>query len=218
MSVTVELGGRAAELHAPGFLWLADARLLCAADLHFEKGSFFHNYGSLLPPYDTRETLRLLEQGLQQFKPDRFIALGDSFHDAKGAERLGLEERGRLNSAIDRVAEWIWVTGNHDPSIAEAVRGARHEQVLDGNWVFRHKATIADEVEVSGHYHPKTTLRLRRHRISCPCFVQNGGKLILPAFGSFTGGLDIDSQVISAILPAAGRRAFAVHKQQVYAL
>jgi uncharacterized protein len=216
MSVSVEIAGRTAELHAPGFLWLADSRLLCAADLHLEKGSFFHRFGSVLPPYDTRETLHLLEQGVAQFLPDRFIALGDSFHDSQGAQRLSLDETVQLNALVYRVPEWVWVAGNHDPAIAGEIAGLRQPSARDGKLVFRHKATLHQEAQISGHYHPKATLRPAGHRISTPCFVQAGEKLILPAFGSFTGGMDVDSAILQAIMPPLNRRIFAVHGQNVY--
>jgi DNA ligase-associated metallophosphoesterase len=218
MNVALNLEGREAELHAPGFLWLPAARLLCVADLHFEKGAFFHQFGSLLPPYDTQSTLTLLEQGLKRFAPQRFIALGDSFHDARSVERLDEEEKYRLNTLISQVPQWVWVTGNHDPSIAAEIQGDRQTVARQDGLVFRHRAALNDEFEISGHYHPKTSIRLRGHRITSPCFVQGGAKLILPALGSFAGGLDIDSKALRAVIPATDRRVFAVHKQQVYAL
>lgn len=216
MSVSIAIDGRTAELHSPGFLWLADSRLLCAADLHFEKGSFFHRFGSLLPPYDTRETLRMLQAALAQFLPSRFVALGDSFHDLRGAHRLGTEEKNLLDALVGSVPEWIWVTGNHDPAIDQQVRGTRQAIARDGTLVFRHKATLDEEAQISGHYHPKATLRRSGHRITIPCFVKTGEKLILPSFGSFTGGLDVDSSTFQAIMPRSNRRVFAVHGQTVY--
>jgi DNA ligase-associated metallophosphoesterase len=218
VTVPLKIGGLDGELHAPGFLWLPASRLLCAADLHLEKASFFHRFGSFLPPYDTQETLKMLAQALKQFTPERFVALGDSFHDVHGAARLGREEREQLNTLIERVPEWLWVTGNHDPSIDAEIRGARRTLHHQDGMLFRHITETGDEAEISGHYHPKTTVRGRGHRITSPCFVQRRERLILPALGVFTGGLDIDSQEFRAVMPEDGRHVFTVHHQQVYPL
>jgi DNA ligase-associated metallophosphoesterase len=218
VSVPLKIGGLEAELHAPGFLWLSASRLLCAADLHLEKGSFFHRFGSFLPPYDTQETLKLLERGLKQFAPQRFVALGDSFHDVRGAARLGREDKDHLNTLIERVPEWLWVTGNHDPSIDAEIRGLRRACFLQDGVVFRHITEVGEQAEISGHYHPKTTVRARGQRITTACFVQRGERLILPALGVFTGGLDIDSREFRVVMPQDGRHVFTVHHQQVYPL
>jgi hypothetical protein len=61
--------------------------------------------------------------------------------------------------------------------------------------------------EISGHYHPKAAVKLRARRFTGRCFVTDGRRLILPAFGAYAGGLDVLDPAVSALFP----RGFQVH-------
>lgn len=216
--VPVMLGGHAVELYGQKLAWIPGLGLLCASDLHFEKGSFFRRFGSLLPPYDTQETLAMLEEAVALFKPDIFVALGDSFHDVQAGGRLRVESEKSLLGLVGGVKRWVWITGNHDPDIAGHIPGERWgELCVEGVW-FRHQLEEDDAVEISGHYHPKTSVRLRGARIGAACFVQRGGKLIMPAYGHYTGGLHVDDVAFLAVMPKKGRRVFMAYRGKVYEL
>lgn len=177
-----------------GALWWPARRALIVADLHFEKGSWFAGLGQFLPPYDSLATLSDLAALCAQWKPRELWCLGDSFHDARGCERLPAAAQTTLR-ALTGTLDWTWVTGNHD--IGAGARlidrcGGRivDEAVVDG-LVLRHEAIAADpRPELSGHFHPKLRLVVRGRRLARRCFVASSTKLILPAFGSLTGGLD----------------------------
>lgn len=218
MSCTTRLGNHEALLHGSGMVWLPELKLLCASDIHLEKGSFFRRFGSLLPPYDTQDTLEKLARGIAQFQPDIVVALGDSFHDASAGERMDASVKNRLNALIAQVPDWRWVMGNHDPAIDASIGGTRCEETEAGGIRFRHETEGGDIPEVSGHYHPKAALRIGGHRISGPCFVQRGQRLVLPAFGSFTGGLDVNSADFLQVVPREQRRLFLLHQERVYGL
>ncbi|WP_336957761.1 ligase-associated DNA damage response endonuclease PdeM [Sphingobium aquiterrae] len=175
-------------------------RALLLADLHFEKASWFARSGQHLPPYDSRATLEAVTALVDRTDAVELWCLGDSFHDMAGAVRMDGETRERLRGLADRLA-WHWVTGNHDiglPAEAQAMIGGvvLPEAVVDGI-VLRHEADPAEaRPEISGHFHPKLRLTLRGRHVSRRCFVRTPRKLLMPAFGALTGGLDAAAPAI----------------------
>jgi DNA ligase-associated metallophosphoesterase len=194
--------------------WPREQALL-VADLHLEKASFFAAHGQMLPPYDSRETLERLALAVRETGAKRVYALGDNFHDAKGGLRLEPHAAGML-AALTRALDWVWITGNHDAGVTEMAGGRLADEVVTGGLVLRHKAR-RDEArpELSGHYHPRLALSARGRRIARACAVMSERRLILPAFGALTGGMDAadpailaamqPARAIDAVLPARGR-------------
>jgi DNA ligase-associated metallophosphoesterase len=182
--------------------WRREAALL-VADLHLEKASFFAGHGQMLPPYDSRETLERLALAVRETGARRVYALGDNFHDAKGALRLESHAAGML-AALTRALDWVWITGNHDAGNDEIAGGALAEEIAAGGLVLRHKARPGeDRPELSGHFHPRLTLSARGRRIARPCAVMSERRLILPAFGALTGGMNAgDPAILAAMQPA----------------
>lgn len=181
-------------------VWPA-AGTVVVADLHFEKGSAFAVRGALLPPYDTRATLARLEAVLRRWRPRRVISLGDGFHDARGAARLSAADRARLGAMIE-AHEWLWVLGNHDPTPPAGLGGRTADAVELAGVVLRHRPEADPQgPEVAGHLHPKASVSVRGHRLSRPCFVGDRRRLVLPAFGAYTGGLDVRDPAIGGLFP-----------------
>jgi DNA ligase-associated metallophosphoesterase len=138
---------------------------------------------------------------IKTYAPMRVIALGDSFHDQ--AARDHLAENETLGQAMDRVPEWIWVAGNHDPGKSSKIGGNWVDEILIDRMVFRHQAIERPRaLEISGHFHPKAGLRLRGRKISGKCFIHDHHRLIMPAFGAFTGGLNITDPVFDQLMVA----------------
>lgn len=184
-----------------GALFWRDRRTLIVADLHFEKGSAFAARGQLLPPYDTRTTLKRLSEVLRRTKATRVISLGDSFHDIDAGARLPEPDRAALIAVTNRV-EWVWVSGNHDPEPPADLGGVIVEELTDGPLHFRHEATERPvSGEISGHFHPKATVKTRMRSISARCFVSDGRRMILPSFGAYTGGLNVRDPAIDRHFP-----------------
>ncbi len=183
--------------------WRSENALL-VADLHLEKASFFARYGQMLPPYDSRETLERIALAIRETGARRVFTLGDNFHDARGAERLEPYAAGML-AALTRATDWVWITGNHDAGSDAAPGGTELAELAVNGLLLRHEAQPGEaRPELSGHYHPKLRIVARGRNISRPCAVMSERKLILPAFGALTGGMDAaDPAIIAAMQPAA---------------
>ena len=192
---------------ADGALFWPAQQALLVADLHLEKASWFARFGQFLPPYDSHATLSALACEVEQTGATRLYCLGDSFHDAFGCERLPEQARALLTELTSRL-DWTWIVGNHDPGFADHCGGKLEEEVEIAGIVLRHEVVRGDaRPEISGHFHPKLRMNLKGRRVSRRCFVVSPTKLILPAFGSLTGGLDAHHP---EILASAGSGAAAL--------
>lgn len=179
-------------LHAlpQGALFWPARRALVVADLHFEKASWFAKFGQMLPPYDSIATLADLTALVTATAPVELWCLGDSFHDSAGSRRLPARAQAMLRDLTARV-DWVWVTGNHDHALDDAFGGRIIDEAEVDGLILRHQADPADRrPELSGHFHPKLRVAVRGRNVARRCFVASATKLILPAFGALTGGLD----------------------------
>jgi len=175
---------------ADGALFWPSQSALLVADLHLEKASWFARLGQFLPPYDSHATLTAVAAAVEQTGATRLFCLGDSFHDSFGCDRLPASARALLTELTTRL-DWTWIVGNHDPGIADHCGGRIAQEIEIGGIVLRHEAVPGDpRPEMSGHYHPKFRVHLRGRLVSRRCFVVSPTKLIFPAFGALTGGLD----------------------------
>jgi len=197
-------------------VWPAE-KTLVFADLHFEKGSAYAKRGSLLPPYDTRTTIKRMGEVIGRHKPLRVIALGDSFHDGEAADRLDREECEML-ARLAAGTEWIWVEGNHDPKPPAWIGGRVAAEIALGGLVFRHVPGGGTQAgEVAGHLHPATVVRRNGMSVRRRCFVSDGARLLLPAFGAYAGGLDVRDAAITSLF-ADGFAVYALGRERVYAV
>jgi DNA ligase-associated metallophosphoesterase len=202
-------------------LYWVEQQTLLVADLHLEKASFFARGGQMLPPYDSRETLERVALALRATGARRVICLGDNFHDATGPDRLDPHAAGML-AALTRATDWLWITGNHDSKgaapAAPALPGTHLVETELARIVLRHEALPGEtRPELSGHFHPRLRVVQRGRTIRRACVVASETRLVLPAFGTLTGGLDADAPAIraamqpahsaDALVPAAGRLA-----------
>ena len=205
--VPFSFGGHAWQALPGGGLFWPARRALLVADLHFEKASFFARAGQMLPPYDTLATLADLSALVAATGAAEVWCLGDSFHDVGGCDRLPAQARDAI-AALTAATRWTWITGNHDPHVADHCGGEVVDEAFVDGVVLRHEAR-GDEArpELSGHFHPKLRIRVRGRQVARRCFVATDRKLILPAFGALTGGLDVNHP---EILRAVGARAEAL--------
>ena len=187
----VTVSGRAMIADQSGALYWPSEDALIIADMHLEKGSHFAARGQMLPPYDTRATLLALAAAIDTYEPENIIALGDSFHDREGPSRMSPEDREILR-LVQEDCDWYWVTGNHDPVLPESLGGVVVDELIVGGLTLRHQPLPGPMThEIAGHMHPAAKISLYGHTLRRPCFAGNGRRMILPAFGAYTGGLNV---------------------------
>jgi DNA ligase-associated metallophosphoesterase len=185
-----------------GALYWPGQRLLAVADLHLEKGSSYAvNARKMLPRYDTHQTLAALAALIDAVHPRTVVCLGDSFHDRAAIERMPDAERMQIGRLASRT-RFVWIAGNHDPAPPPHGWGEVAEEIAAGPLVFRHEAVFGSaEGEVSGHYHPVAALTVRGRGLRRRCFLTDGRRLILPAFGAYAGGLNALDPAIAQLFP-----------------
>lgn len=202
--VPFSFAGHALAALPEGALYWPARRALLVADLHFEKASWFARFGQMLPPYDSIATLTALGELVAATDAQEIWCLGDSFHDAAGCDRLPPRAQELLRGLTGK-RRWTWITGNHDGGMVDRCGGEIVEEAVVDGLVLRHEAEASElRPELSGHFHPKLRLRVRGRSIARRCFVATPTKLILPAFGALTGGLDAGHpEIVRAVGSAA---------------
>ena len=200
------VNGEVCVLRRSGALWLPAHRALIASDLHLEKGSAFAARGQLLPPYDSTATLTRLEAEIEALDPSTVVLLGDSFHDPKAVSRMDAGQLARMQ-ALAAGRDWVWLEGNHDlKALADALDRLPGRVVetmaLGGLFLIHEPQADPAPGEVAGHLHPAGRVAAHGRSVRRPCFVTDGRRLLMPAFGAFTGGLDVRDPVVAGLFPA----------------
>lgn len=199
-----------------GALYLPDERTLLVADLHLEKGSAFAARGQFLPPYDTKTTLAALASVIARLDPRRVIALGDSFHDRRAGERLQACDLASI-TAMAQGRDWLWLTGNHDRELPAGLPGeVAADHAIDGVTLV-HEPGETHRAEIAGHLHPAARVHLRGRSVRGRAFVTCGTRLVMPAFGAFTGGLNVRDAAFRGIFPGA-MTAHVIGRSRVFAV
>lgn len=215
---TIDVNGVGLVADCAGALYWAEKRMLIVADLHFEKGSSFAARGVLLPPYDTAATLVRLTHLVERYDPRLVVALGDNFHDGGGPSRMSDISRTALK-VLQRGRDWLWIAGNHDPDPAENIGGRFADVLAFGPLTFRHEPSAqACDGEIAGHLHPAARIARRGRAVSRRCFASDGKRLIMPAFGAYTGGLNVRDRAILAVFGAFSFTAHMLGERRLYAV
>ena len=198
-SYPVTLAGVDLSARASGALWWPARSVLVVSDLHLGKSERIARAGgAMLPPYETRDTLARLDAEIAALGPRTVVCLGDSFDDAAVADGLA-EDAVLWLTRLMAGRAWVWIEGNHDPGPV-GLGGAHMADLPLAPLTFRHIAKPGASAEVSGHYHPKATVRTRGRQVSRPCFLHDSDRVILPAFGTYTGGLRCTSPVLTGLM------------------
>jgi uncharacterized protein len=211
-----------------GALYWPGEGLLVVSDLHLEKGSAFAARGVLMPPYDTATTLERLAGLLARYAARIVIALGDNFHDGGGPARLARSDRAQLLE-LQRGRDWVWIAGNHDPDPREGIGGAFARSLALGPLTFRHEPAAAlahrgndggndgeSNGEIAGHLHPAARILQRGRTLTRKCFATDGTRLVMPAFGAYTGGLNIRNIAFLKVFGALGFTAHLIGGRRLY--
>jgi DNA ligase-associated metallophosphoesterase len=222
MSVAVIFGNDRFILDASGALYWPDQQLLVVADLHFEKGSSFAAAYRPLPPHDTTQTLINLAAIIDVYQPKRVVCLGDSFHDRSAAARLSLTDLGKLQ-ALATNRDWIWIIGNHDPVLPEIVGGTTAKALTVDGITFQHEPAEdtyrsvdqRSQKIIFGHFHPVALVSLSGRLMRRRCFVMGSQRLLMPAFGTYAGGLNILHPAILDQFPS-GYKVLLLERSKLY--
>ena len=213
----IELAGHALLPVAAGALYWEAEDTLLVADLHLEKGAAFAARGMMLPPYDTRSTLHRLAACVDVFTPRRVVALGDSFHRSDLAGRLHEEDRDELAS-LQQGREWYWILGNHDPDLPESIGGFICRSLTIGGVTLRHEPSFGRSAEIAGHLHPVARIARKGEVFRRKCFATDGHRLVMPAFGAYTGGLNLLNEAFSSLFRWHRLEAWLTGRTGVYPL
>jgi uncharacterized protein len=238
-AMQVEVAGAAMVGDPAGALYWPEPGLLVVADLHLEKGSSFAARGVLLPPYDTAATLARLGRLIVHYAPRLVVALGDSFHDRDGPARLTETDRTTLR-ALQGGREWIWIAGNHDREPAAGIGGSFSDALSCGPIAFRHvpragafsgkveaglpkkmrpsQELLACDGEIAGHLHPVARVAQRGRTTSRRCFAGDGRRLVMPAFGAYTGGLNVRDRAFADVFGTLSFTAHMLGEKRLYAI
>ncbi len=212
----VSVAGAAVSLEPEGGAFLPDERVLIVSDLHLEKGSSYAARGVLLPPYDTRATLGRLAALIDRLAPRVVISLGDSFHDDACEARMGACDLGELKRLVALPEDWIWIEGNHDPRPPAHIGGQTLGACVVGSLTFRHEPQPRPALgEVAGHLHPCVRVSGRGRSVRRRAFLSDGARLVMPAFGAYTGGLNICDPAFAGLFSTAPK-AFALGQDRVW--
>ncbi|MDB5649017.1 MAG: phosphoesterase [Hyphomicrobiales bacterium] len=203
---------------AAGALFLEADALLVVADLHLEKGSSYATRRVFLPPYDTAATLARVTALVARYRPRAIIALGDSFHDRRAAERIHHTDRDNLRS-LQAGRDWIWISGNHDPEPPENLGGQAHDVFSVGPITFRHEPQDGAALgEIAGHLHPVARVVTTRGSLRRRCFASDGERCVMPAFGAYAGGLNLRDVAFGRLFGGRAPRAHVLGRDRVYAV
>lgn len=212
----ISIAGRSLLADVTGALYWPAEDILIVADLHLEKGSAFASRGIMLPPYDTAATLERLAATLDAYPASTVICLGDSFHDCGAAERMSPVDRETLG-ILQEGREWLWLNGNHDPVISDCMGGVVLHEISVSGLTFRHEPTQGPLThEIAGHLHPAARVSFHGHVIRRPCFVGNGMRLVLPAFGTYAGGLNVLDDAFSPLFGNDGLSVLVMGQEGLY--
>lgn len=196
-----DLAGAQLSALASGALYWERERLLILSDLHLGRSERIARLGgALLPPYEVDDTLARLQADLAGTGARRVACLGDTFDDRAAADLADGHRRWLARMMAGR--RWTWIAGNHDPGPL-APGGEHRDELAIGPLTLRHIARPEATGEVSGHYHPK----IRLAGLARPAFLTDGNRLILPAYGTYTGGMPAGTPVLRGLF---GARAVAV--------
>jgi uncharacterized protein len=187
---TLQFGGHIFHAAGDAALFWPSQNMLLVADLHLEKSSSYARHGQMLPPYDSLATMEQLQRLVAETGAQSVVCLGDNFHDTGGEQRLG-GRAADIVHVLTAQTRWIWITGNHDPALEAKWGGTACADLQVGGIMLRHEAEADDlRPEISGHFHPKLRVVIKRRHLVRRCLVVSDRKIIMPAFGALTGGMD----------------------------
>lgn len=214
----IEFGNLVWEIDTKCYIYQPDQKLLVVADLHLGKGNHFAQLGYPIPLYDFTDTIDRLSLLINYFRPYTVILLGDSFHSSISIKFLSNSLLHKLKCLTRQTENFIWLTGNHDSTLLghEGLEGIFLSSFTIGDIVLAHIPTVTDAYQIVGHYHPKIKVKIRGKVLKGKCYVKSEKLLIMPSFGSYTGGLYISEPAIQKLVSLSSPSYYFIHEQGVF--
>ncbi len=211
--IELKFAGEKLVLDGESVIYLPEYEALLVSDLHFEKGSYFAAKRNPLPLYDTMETLNNMKKVISKYSPKKVICMGDNFHDFNAEKRIHVNDVESINDLCSS-CEWIWILGNHDKHFPRNIKGKQVVEYKIGNINLSHERTVA-EFEIIGHFHPKARVSVQRHKINGRAFIHDNNLLVMPSFGTFTGGLYTHSSELAKLFTSSPK-TYMIYNQKVW--
>ena len=186
------------KINNDGILFWLEKKIAIVSDLHLEKGSSFASLGQFIPPFDSEETLKKLINFFKTHEVQTIILLGDTFHDRGALNRMSSKVKSIFDSLVENY-EIIFVLGNHENKMKSAFIKFYERYIVD-DIHFLHEAVLEKKYQISGHFHPVASLKINSKQITEKCLIHSENHIIMPAFGEFTGGLNINNPVFKPFL------------------
>ena len=211
----VHWAGEALDLLLERALWWPAGRTLFVADLHLGKAASYRALGQPVPGGTTQDNLARLDALIARLAPRELVFLGDFLHAAQARTAGVLAALAQWRARHPQLACTL-VRGNHDrragdPPAALGIAVVQEPHRVGPFACCHHPQLHATHFVLAGHLHPVCTLHgAGRDSLRMPCFVQEDRRALLPAFGEFTGGWQVE--------PAPGRRFYGVGGGGVWAL
>ncbi len=217
--IPIKFAGNRLLLDANGVLIWPRYEIIIFSDLHLEKGSFLSQFANPLPRFDSKETIKRMSILLKRYDCSHVVCLGDSLHDGNALSRMQKDDLHELNNLVTSVNKWTWVLGNHDPEIPEAILGERASKLHIDNLLLVHEPEDVSAIaQVIGHYHPKSSYKLANRKVTGKSFVCADNILLMPAFGKYTGGLDIKDTAFTDLFDLKKADVHLTYNGKIYLL
>ncbi len=207
------VGERLLLLPEKAVFWPAQ-EMLIIADIHFGKAASFRALGVPVPRGTTTENLLGLDALVNAHGARHVMFLGDFLH-ARAAHASSTQQAMLAWRETRRDLRLTLVRGNHDKHAGDpaAVLGIElvDEPHAVGPFAFCHHPDLDTGAYVmAGHVHPAWVLATRFDALRLPCFVVGSHRMILPSFGSFTGGHVVTREAGDAIFVTSGEAVHSV--------
>lgn len=224
--IPIKFAGHRLLLDAGGVLIWPAQDLIIFSDLHLEKGSFLSQFANPLPRFDSKDTLRRMAQMVTIYDCQNVVCLGDSLHDGNALSRMQYDDLLTLNSLVESAQKWTWILGNHDPEIPHAIKGERAPYLQKQDLLLVHEPESIAKFEgvcaqIIGHFHPKSSYKISNRKVTGKCFIYADNILLMPAYGKYTGGLDVKHKVFEPMLgkpKEANYSIFLLYNGKIYML
>lgn len=212
-SITKTIQNQTWDLLPEKAVFWKEKQMLIITDLHIGKSAHFRKSGIPAPSTLNAKNLERLGKLIQKYDPSTLLILGDLFHSNANREWLEFEDWKTKFNAPD----FQLVTGNHDllhHSFYDSANITVHKTFEMGGFLFVHdpdEMSESSNIIVAGHIHPGISIKGKgRQSLRFPCFMFSEERILLPAFGEFTG--------LHTIKPEENEKVFAVVERKVLEL